>query len=760
MKRFRLLPGLCWLACSIGIARAAEPSSLEELLGQSIVSTPSKGDETDTSAPATSSVITAEQLRRFGIRSLDEAIDYLSLGMATSSPLHAVEIGARGVLIDGDYGNHVLLLVDGHALNEPWNGTAYFERGAGVPFDLIDHIEVMLGPGSVLYGSQAMLGVIHIVTKRAKDATGLRLIVEGDTTVPTRRDGALRGPASAHFGRDLGAGYRLAGSYGREFVLGHLPSELTLGLDYYENHGPTWHVGPQAYGDDFVTGAPKDFGPRGIPGVWGGVLRKADSLQVPAGYLRFSSGDFKAALRASAFQRSSAFPDGLVATSADFDDPFNRESDRFLNLDLSQRIAASSRLELILHGYADLYDYHWHNRTRAAEDCPEELSNGCERALKGVGRSLGGELRAIVQWPLLRASTLLGLDAKLGNVEHQLDIQSLTGLEHAAPRGGERTDGLVAPYVAQSFSPASWLDLNLGLRLDHDTRFGNKLSPRSALGVTPWGGGRLKLIYAEAFRAPSPYEITYGDPNSELPATGLGPESVRSVEGSVEQRFGSHRLLFGLFRSWWSGMVGTEALSPEEIEAGVARGDLVAGVTDVARYSNVERIDNYGLNAAYDGAALDGRLRFGLNVTAATSRVDAGDGSSSQVLAVAPQTFGNARASYEIAPAWPTVAAALRFSDRRLANRAYDGGFSPTPSAPPLLALRLAASGTLSSLPGLGYRVGAEYSFAKVEPYVIGAAQYANDNVTQAELAPIPRLGGFIGLEYSFEAARGAALDP
>ncbi|HEV8550750.1 MAG TPA: TonB-dependent receptor plug domain-containing protein, partial [Polyangiaceae bacterium] len=199
------------------VARAQAPSELDELLGQSIVSTPSKGSETDTTAPATSSVISAGELRRYGIRSLDEAIDYLSLGMATSGSGHAVEIGARGVLLNGDYGNHVLLLVDGHALNEPWNGTAYFERGAGVPFEMIDHIEVILGPGSVLYGSQAMLGVINVVTKRAKDFSGARLIVEGEAALPPAKAG---GPPSPGFPQNLGGGYRLAAGYGREFDIG------------------------------------------------------------------------------------------------------------------------------------------------------------------------------------------------------------------------------------------------------------------------------------------------------------------------------------------------------------------------------------------------------------------------------------------------------------------------------------------------------------------------------------------------------------
>jgi hypothetical protein len=89
--------------------------------------------------------------------------------------------------------------------------------------------------------------------------------------------------------------------------------------------------------------------------------------------------------------------------------------------------------------------------------------------------------------------------------------------------------------------------------------------------------------------------------------------------------------------------------------------------------------------------------------------------------------------------------------DRRLGDRSYDGGFSPPPTAPPLWAMRLTLSGPLAPLPGLSYRIGGEYSWTKVEPYTIGATQYANANVTRAELAPTRRAQGFVGLEYAFD---------
>ncbi|MEY2934073.1 MAG: hypothetical protein RL033_4822 [Pseudomonadota bacterium] len=750
MKLRALLLNLACVSAST-LAWADVPGSLEALLEEAIVSTPSRSNETDTTAPATSVVITAEELRAHGIRSLDEAINYLSLGMATSSPSHVSELGARGVLIHGDYGNHVLLLVDGHALNEPWNGTAYFDRGAGIPFELIDHIEVMLGPGSVLYGSQAMLGVIQIVTKRAKDVGGARLIVEGETAAPLHRDGDLRGPASSGFAGDLGRGVRVAGSYGRAFSLAGLPSELTLQLEYYAQHGPTWRLGPQPYGEDALTLAPKDFGPRGTAGVWGGSLRHADFSRVPAGYLRFTSGDFSAAVHASAFTRGTLFPDSLAASSGDFDDPFNREVDRFLNLDLSQRLAVTERLELVLRGYGDVYDYRWYNRASAAEDCPEEFVTGCERRLKGVGRAVGTELRGTLQWPLLRASTMFGMDAKLRDTRDRLEIEDRLAGTAGAATGTQRSDGLLAPYLSQSFSPAAWLDSTVGVRWDYDTRFGSRLSPRVAVGISPWTGGRLKLIYAEAFRGPSAYELTYSDPNAQVPADRLGAETVRSIEASIEQRFGRHRMLFGAFRSSWRGLVGAAELTEEELVAASAEGLLADGVTEAYRRSNLGHIDNYGLNASYSGMALDGRLRFALQVTETVAHLDAGEGQGSLTSRVAPRTMGNGRLSYQLTQTGPTLAAALRFMGRRLANRVYDGGFSPAPSAPPLLALRLALTGALPALPGLSYRAGGEYSFAKVEPYVIGAAQYASDNVTQAELAPVRRLTLFAGLEYAFE---------
>ena len=111
-----------------------------------MVSSVSKQSERASSAPALSTSISGEDLRRYGIKTLSEAIDFLSLGVASSDNLNGGEIGARGVLITGDRGSHFLLLLDGHTVNEQVRGSAFFGVGAGIPIEIIDHIEVIVGP--------------------------------------------------------------------------------------------------------------------------------------------------------------------------------------------------------------------------------------------------------------------------------------------------------------------------------------------------------------------------------------------------------------------------------------------------------------------------------------------------------------------------------------------------------------------------------------------------------------------------------------
>jgi len=157
------------LSCAVS-SRADGTSNLSELLNESVITTSSTSAVRASTAPATSVTITAEELRTFGVRTLAEAMDLFAMSVVTSSPLGAPDVGARGVLLTRDNGKHFLLLVNGHAINDPLYRAARFDQGAGIPIQLVDQIEITVGPGSVLYGSNAMLGVINVITKRAAES--------------------------------------------------------------------------------------------------------------------------------------------------------------------------------------------------------------------------------------------------------------------------------------------------------------------------------------------------------------------------------------------------------------------------------------------------------------------------------------------------------------------------------------------------------------------------------------------------------------
>ena len=159
---------LTLLSCATGVASsralAEDPSDLEGLLQEHVVTSASKSAETANSAPATTVTVTSDQLRRYGLRTVADAVRFLVPG-AFMEEVPRPSFGSRGVLLPYDLSSHVLVLVDGHVINSEVDGSGPLEVELGIPIEMVDHIEVMLEPGSVLYGSNAMFGVVHVVTK-------------------------------------------------------------------------------------------------------------------------------------------------------------------------------------------------------------------------------------------------------------------------------------------------------------------------------------------------------------------------------------------------------------------------------------------------------------------------------------------------------------------------------------------------------------------------------------------------------------------
>jgi outer membrane receptor protein involved in Fe transport len=116
-------------------------------------------------APASITVVTADQIRALGYLTLSEALRGIR-GVVSSNDRTYEAIGFRGLSPPGDYTKRVLVLVDGHPYNDVVAGQGYVGHDLDVDLANVERIEVVRGAGSVLYGTGALFGVVNVVTRR------------------------------------------------------------------------------------------------------------------------------------------------------------------------------------------------------------------------------------------------------------------------------------------------------------------------------------------------------------------------------------------------------------------------------------------------------------------------------------------------------------------------------------------------------------------------------------------------------------------
>jgi vitamin B12 transporter len=177
----RLVLPACLAIALIGSARADESSSTTNVLPATIVTgTRIPTDIADT--PTTISVITRDQIEAQQDATVADVLrDVAGVDVVTSG-----QPGSESsVFIRGADSSQTLVLIDGVRVNNPFNNAYNF---AFLPVDNIDHIEVMRGPQSTLYGSEALGGVINIVTKAYTGPPTGSVMVEGgsDNSLLTR----------------------------------------------------------------------------------------------------------------------------------------------------------------------------------------------------------------------------------------------------------------------------------------------------------------------------------------------------------------------------------------------------------------------------------------------------------------------------------------------------------------------------------------------------------------------------------------------
>ncbi|MGA8067716.1 MAG: TonB-dependent receptor, partial [Terriglobales bacterium] len=139
---------------------------LEQLMNLK-VTTASLFSDRLSEAPGIMSVVTSDELRRFGGLTLGEVLDRVP-GLTQSSQYFT---DRNMVAADGDQtktsGAHILFLINGRPTREVMEGGIISDLLESFPVDALERIEVIRGPGSVLYGSNAFSAVINLITRKA-----------------------------------------------------------------------------------------------------------------------------------------------------------------------------------------------------------------------------------------------------------------------------------------------------------------------------------------------------------------------------------------------------------------------------------------------------------------------------------------------------------------------------------------------------------------------------------------------------------------
>ncbi|HEV7799663.1 MAG TPA: TonB-dependent receptor, partial [Burkholderiales bacterium] len=153
-------------------AAAAEPNladmSLEEL-GNLVVTSVSRHEEKLLDAPASIFVITAEDIRRSGVRNLPEALRLAPNLQVARTSAGSYAISSRG--FNNAIGNKLLVLIDGRTVYTPLFSGVFWDQQE-VMLEDVERIEVISGPGATLWGANAVNGVINVITRAASDTQG------------------------------------------------------------------------------------------------------------------------------------------------------------------------------------------------------------------------------------------------------------------------------------------------------------------------------------------------------------------------------------------------------------------------------------------------------------------------------------------------------------------------------------------------------------------------------------------------------------
>lgn len=466
-----------------GSASDLSEATLEQL-GNIKVYGASKHLQAAGDAPSSVTVITADEIQEHGYRTLADVLRTVR-GFFVTYDRNYSSLGVRGFARPGDYNTRILLLVDGHRLNDNIYDEAMIGTEFPIDIDLIQRVEIIRGPVSSLYGSDAFFAVINIITKRGQDLKGLELSADA-------------GSFNVYQGRI---------SYGRKLR----EVEFLISGTFYGSRGNN-----RLFYPEFNT-AQTNYG----------MASHADDDQVGSSLATVYFRDFT--LQGVFGAREKGIPTAPYATI--FNNPGTRSTDSHGYIDLRYEHTFADSWGVLARTFYDRSTYQGTYMYVSPVD-PAQASPNLDFA---DGKWWGAELQL--------TKTVLGRNRVTVGGEYRDNIrqgQSDYDLNpYALYLDDKRKSFVGAAYLQDELTITKSLTLNAGFRYDYYSAIQASTDPRAALIYRPWSQTAFKFIYGEAFRAPNVYESYYSvDPN--LPNPNLKPEKIRTTELVWEQGLASH----------------------------------------------------------------------------------------------------------------------------------------------------------------------------------------------------------------------------
>ena len=463
-------------SASVAADTVVADSGAEAILFQDIPSVfaASKYEQKQSEAPSSVSIVTAEEIRKYGHRNLADILRSVR-GFYTSYDRSYTYIGVRGFNRPGDYNSRILLLVDGYRTNEPIYEQAYIGNESIIDVDMIDRVEVIRGASSSLYGTNAIFAVVNVITKRGRDLKG----------------GELSGEVASFDTR------KTRFSYGDRLDSGQ---EYLLSASYYDSKGQ------RLYFPEYNS-------------TNNGIAERGDDERYQNFFVKHAAGDFT--LTAASVKREKGMPTGLFSTV--FNDPRTRATDprlTFINLKYEHDLDKDSQL-MLRAGY-NRYDY---TATYPYAGPPayvvQEESHGQWLMVEALFSTRIAERHRLVA----------GMEdqSNIRQDQHSMDDALVVYLDD------RRKSNRWAVYAQDEFRVSDRFIVNLGVRHDRYEEFGGTTNPRLGLVVLTEHETAFKLLYGRAFRAPNNYELYYNDGgNTQKANPFLQPETIDSYEFIVE----------------------------------------------------------------------------------------------------------------------------------------------------------------------------------------------------------------------------------